>query len=246
MEHLHLPGELSVELLSYIHIDQWPIMIGLLIMKDDLRLSDIDRVFRQFSPQCKALRMWDLHLMMDLGIALMDPWLRRHGGRKTICSQWYHPGLGFINEHGERHGPYKLWDINGKLCEEEEWCNGNRHGPYKRWYDNGQLECEEEYRDGKKHGPWKKWHKNGQLWREEEWRDGKRHGLWKWYNNGKLWREEEWRDDKRHGMWKLWHDNGQLEKEGEWRDDKQHGTWKKWHDNGQLKYRNCKKTWVPM
>lgn len=111
--------------------------------------------------------------------------------------------------------------------------NGKRHGPFKKWHCNGKLCQEGEYKNNLREGVWKECYQDGKLYQEGMYVLGQRQGLWKTFNETLI-ECGEYVDNKKNGVWRGWYPDGQPECECTYQMGKQHGVWKHWFCQGRV------------
>jgi antitoxin component YwqK of YwqJK toxin-antitoxin module len=67
------------------------------------------------------------------------------------------------NEQGQKHGPWKGYWSNGKLCYKANYLNDVLHGPWEGYGANGKLRFKVNHINGKQHGLWEYYYSNGEL-----------------------------------------------------------------------------------
>jgi len=88
---------------------------------------------------------------------------------------------------GKKHGPTKIYHVNGKLQQEGSYKNNNRQGLFKTYDNKGNLSSEKNYNNGILDGSSKTYSRNGNLRSKDFYKMGKRDGLCKTYHfNGKI------------------------------------------------------------
>lgn len=111
-----------------------------------------------------------------------------------------------------RHGHYRIWHKNGKLCEEGYYHQGKEHGETKQ-YDH----------DGQQIGSYTMVHGTGMdLWycapgvlsEEREMLDGNRHGYERWWrsDNQTVYEESHFQNGIEHGIFRQWNLQGKLKR----------------------------------
>lgn len=81
----------------------------------------------------------------------------------------------------------KMFYISGQLAIQQFYQNGERNGPYKHWDGNGKLQRRSFYRNGKREGKDVEFHENGNPWIKKFYIDGKIQGECKiWYETGQV------------------------------------------------------------
>jgi antitoxin component YwqK of YwqJK toxin-antitoxin module len=111
---------------------------------------------------------------------------------------------------GKRHGEYRLWHDNGKLCVQSFHVHGKLHGEYKEWHDNGKLRSTTSYVNAKFHGEYKLYRYNGEICCHAFYKNDEIHSEYRRYVDGQP-RVHTFRaHDKMNCNYKLWGTVGGL------------------------------------
>lgn len=123
-------------------------------------------------------------------------------------------------KEGLLHGKYKLYMIDGTICQEIDYKDGKMNGKYLQYHPNGKIFRDCEVKDDKSNGITKIWYKNGQLMSEAEFKDDKANGKVKqYYENGQIAFDGEAKDGKR-SEGTLYNKDGSIVYKGKFIDDK--------------------------
>lgn len=136
---------------------------------------------------------------------------------------------------GERHGPRRIWRINGRLAHHDVWNHDMPCGAYNAWYENGTPKIQTQYVAGMEHGRFMSWFKSGQLAEQYDKEFDQPHGVYmSWYGNGQLYTQREYAHGIPHGSHLCWYDNGQQRKQQTFVKGERRGDYKRWTRDGTL------------
>ena len=174
----------------------------------------------------------------------------------TGWQKFYEDGIliGEINiKNGEPHGECKSYYTNGKIKERFTAVQGEKNGPAKYWDEDGRLIFEgtlspstndgydELYED--MFNEELEYVATGHVWQydddgnvESEWylKEGKKSGKSKSFEKGKLKSEQTYVDGEANGFYKSYYDNGQIQYDLILKNDKPEGQYKEYLENGTL------------
>lgn len=137
------------------------------------------------------------------------------------------------------HGLVTIWNEKpdkgnaGKKRNDSYWYNGQKTGPVKEWDEEGRLGSDGFRKNGQMHGKWVFYHENGKVFRTKWFFEGQAHGTdVEWHEGGEKAEETTWVNGAKHGQEIAWAPNGTKIVEGTWVNGKQQGEWLEWWSDG--------------
>jgi antitoxin component YwqK of YwqJK toxin-antitoxin module len=149
------------------------------------------------------------------------------------------------------HGPWKMWDAQGRVMGVGQYRNDERFGSWVRFYKAGEAELvagpigrqfeapfasEATFADGQLHGKWVITDAQQREVIRWQYVHGKRHGksVW-WFPNGLKWREVNYRDGEVDGEFTEWTPDNQLVASERYIEGRRWGTKVEWYEPGIVK-----------
>lgn len=146
------------------------------------------------------------------------------------------------------HGPWEMWDQQGRLVGTGEYRNDRRHGAWVRFYNAGECELtapaagrlfeapfssEATFVDGRLHGDWVITDSLQRQVVHLRYNHGKRDGkcVW-WFANGGKWREAEFRNGQMDGLLTEWTPDNRVVAEEQYVGGRRWGTKVAWYEPG--------------
>jgi antitoxin component YwqK of YwqJK toxin-antitoxin module len=119
----------------------------------------------------------------------------------------------YVNDNGQNHGPYKRYDENGILEEEEIYVYGERQGNFIS-YMNGELWVIDPFVNDELHGCVEEY-KNGIVVTRYYYVNGQRNGQCVVYRDDGItvWEEINYVNGQRSGQYRSYDEDGNIEEE---------------------------------
>ena len=176
---------------------------------------------------------------------------------------YYHngqPEYSYVyNDQGKLNGPYRYFDIDGKLMSEVEYKNDiaesikcfNKKGEviysdkqtknvlhYKTFYSNEVVESEGNYVNGKQNGEWHYYNANGILVRKDYYKDDSQEGETTVYNeDGSVSKKYQLQNNELHGAYNQYYTNGAPSLNASFYRGKRAGEWTWYQPDGTISTR---------
>lgn len=145
----------------------------------------------------------------------------------------------YMMKDGKKNGPFKRFDVNGRLCEEGEYQNDCYHGIVTAYRLDGEME-EITFRRGKRHGIEKGWYRKDETgFRILKYKFLNKNGVksgkfQQWYPNGRLKDDTYFRDGLENGVHTSWWPNGVTQFTTNILNGRYHGHFMEWYPSGMI------------
>jgi antitoxin component YwqK of YwqJK toxin-antitoxin module len=138
-------------------------------------------------------------------------------------------------ETGEREGPARQYDPEGRLLAEENYRAGELDGLRTAYYPDGKVELTESYREGRFEGPYTTYDSLGNVRLRGQYVDGAMRDTWiRYWPDGRVRETVVFRNNRENGAFREWYANGEPRAAGTYADGKEQGILWQYNEAGEL------------